>query len=291
MSLVAAASSGVESAAHPTSESDVVLQRSAEAVRPAPADAWTNRGRMHDDGCQLKIAETEPPRCVYGDRRSDTTVVLVGDSTALHYFPALHPIARTRGWRLVGMSKGGCSLAVFPRWLDDEGREFTECSTWRRNALARIVDEAPDMVIVAGRADGQVIIDGDPLPPAESERVIEDGFVRSFRRIRETGATIVLMASSPIPEVEAPICVEQHMDHLGRCATPRDRALGYAHNDLRAAERVPSVQVINVNPLVCNDRVCPAVIDDVLVYRRTFHFTATWAKTMIPFIRRELPDP
>jgi len=93
-------------------ETTTALQRSAPRVWPAPADAGDDRSRAFHDGCLVPFVATRSPACVYGAKRSATTVVLLGDSHALHYFPALDRVARHRGWRLVVLTKAGCAPAA-----------------------------------------------------------------------------------------------------------------------------------------------------------------------------------
>jgi hypothetical protein len=70
-------------------QQDHTLQKSAKAVYPSPRKAETkeNRPQMYADGCHLTFPETQTPECVYGNRSSETTVVLFGDSHAMQWFP------------------------------------------------------------------------------------------------------------------------------------------------------------------------------------------------------------
>ena len=81
------------------------IQRSARALRPSPRDADADRSRAYYDGCLVPEKPTRSPGCVYGDRGARTTVVLLGDSHAMQYFPALQRIAGRRHWRLVELTK------------------------------------------------------------------------------------------------------------------------------------------------------------------------------------------
>jgi peptidoglycan/LPS O-acetylase OafA/YrhL len=123
-------------------------QKSVDAIRPNPIDAASDKGPLWDDGCVLLGDETEPPRCVYGDPRSETTVVLLGDSHALQWSPPLLEIAEQRGWRLVSMMKAGCVVAqvAYER----------PCNVWRYKAMRRIVRrERPDLVVVSTSTGGR----------------------------------------------------------------------------------------------------------------------------------------
>ena len=52
---------------------------------------------------------------------------------------------------------------------------------------------------------------------------------------------------------------------------------------------MPGVHVIDPVSRFCGPRRCPAVIGDVLVYRNSGHVTATYVKTMTPWLEPRLP--
>jgi hypothetical protein len=41
----------------------------------------------------------------------------------------------------------------------------------------------------------------------------------------------------------------------------------------------------------CPGKMCPAVIGDVLVYRKGSHLTATYVLTLTPWLAEHLPEP
>jgi len=51
------------------------------------------------------------------------------------------------------------------------------------------------------------------------------------------------------------------------------------------------VRLIDPTPVACTENKCPAVIGDVLVYRNGAHFTATYVRTLTPWLGKQLPEP
>ena len=262
---------------------DVAVQDQARVLVPDPGVAYSDVGKQQTDGCQLQAGEVEPVWCVHGHPDSDTTVLLVGDSTAAHHFSALEPVANLRDWKLVTMTKAGCSLSLFPR------RE--ECETWQEKLFQLIEAEHFDMVITAGVSYIPGWAVGAADGPAGATDDIEAGWEAAFERLVATGSKIVLMASGPLPPIDVTRCVTEHRDDLRACALPREEALGYPHTDVQAAKRVPGVTILRTNPFLCNRRRCPAVIGNVLVYRGHFHLTATWGESMAGHVDDRLPYP
>jgi peptidoglycan/LPS O-acetylase OafA/YrhL len=269
------------------------LQRTASRMRPNPRDADADQPPMYQDGCLVGRTGTSSPSCVYGDRSSKTTVVLYGDSHAIQYAPALEPIARKRHWRLVVLSKQGCSPASVPIWNGGLGRRYRECETWRERTFKRVERERPTLIFTDSAntyaaMPGGVKLRGDS---PESADALVAGYTRTLRRLKAIGVPVALMANGPFSTQDVPSCVSGALDHLERCATPKATALRYAPVNRRAAEQVPGVTLIDPTPMICPDEVCPAVIGDVLVYRDTNHLTATYARTLAPWLESQLPAP
>lgn len=260
------------------------VQRTARALSPDVRRAEHDRGLAFRDGCHLKnTGRTDPPRCVYGDRRSGTTVVNFGDSHGLQYFPAMRELSERREWRLVNLTRAGCTVA------DVEFKR--RCDEWRRRALARIEREGPDLVVVHHGTDFayEVVTGGERLGRRASWKPLEDGLLRTLRRLRATGARVVLVrdiASAPPGVLE---CVADNVDDLRACAFVPRRSEEAAF-DARAARRVPGVDVVDPLEILCPDGRCPAVMGNVVVYRNAYHLTATFARTLAPWLGRRLPE-
>lgn len=267
------------------------LQKSADAVNPTPREADDLRSRMYDDGCHVQIADTEFPECVYGNPSSDTTVALFGDSHAMHWFPALHKLAKERGWRLVGLTKGACPPAEVTRYSGSLRREYRECDEWREEALRRIEREAPDLVVTGSVTAYRVMENGERLGGDEGEKALEEGYVSTLERLRGTGAKIAVMKDVPHPDKDIPECVSRSLDRLEECAFPKDEGLDFPPVDERTAQKVEGARLVDPTPVVCPGERCPAVIGDALVYRNGSHLTPTYVRSLTPWLDEQLPAP
>jgi peptidoglycan/LPS O-acetylase OafA/YrhL len=271
-------------------EGDRSLQKSADAVHPSPRKAEDQRSQMYADGCHLEWRDEESPECVYGDSSSKTTVVLFGDSHAMHWFPALNALAKEHNWRLVGFSKAGCPPAEVHRYNRALRREYSECDTWRERTLERIVEEErPSMVLTSMLNPYRVMEDGEQLDSKASEKALEEGYVSTLRKLRRSGAEVVVIRDVPHTHKDIPECVSEALDHLQECAIPRSKAFNYPPVNARAATKVEGVHLIDPTPVLCFEKTCPAVIGDTLVYRNGDHLTPTYVRTLTPWLDKQLP--
>jgi len=256
-----------------------------DAVRPNPLHAASDKGLLWDEGCVLLHDETESGECTFGAKSSPTTVVAFGDSHALEWFAPLLKLARRHHWRLVGLVRAGCVVG--------DVRYERPCDVWRHNAMRRIVrEERPDMVVVSNSTGGryQVVRDGKRLDRRRSEPFLVAGFARTLRRLKRNGAKVVVIRDQPLAPFEPPECVSENLHELSKCTFPSRRKRWHAF-DAFGAKRVPGVKLIDPTRILCPRHRCPSVMGRVLVYRNTYHLTATFARTLAPWLDRKLPKP
>jgi peptidoglycan/LPS O-acetylase OafA/YrhL len=273
-------------------EGDRSLQKSAVAIHPTPREAKNNRPQMYADGCHLELPYTKSPECVYGNPSSETTVVLFGDSHAMQWFPALNKLANERDWRLVGLSKSACPPAEVT--INDASlrREYRECDEWRERALLRIVrDENPSLIVTSSLTTYRITEDRKRLDRDSSEKALEEGYVSTLKKLRRTGAQVVIIKDVPHPRKDIPECVSLSLDYLEDCTTPRSKAFNYPPVNVRVAAEVEDVRLIDPTPVLCLEKTCPTVIGNALVYRNGAHLTPTYVRTLTPWLGKQLPSP
>jgi hypothetical protein len=82
-------------------------------------------------------------------------------------------------------------------------------------------------------------------------------------------------------------CVSENLDDLRRCAF-RPGAEYADSFDERAVGAVDGAELVDLTPAICAEDLCFGVIGDALVYRDNDHLTATFSRTLAPWLDREL---
>jgi peptidoglycan/LPS O-acetylase OafA/YrhL len=263
-------------------------QQSADAVRPNPLEAQNDRSREFTDGCLVGTEGTTSNTCTYGDLESEHTIVLFGDSHAMQYFPALEVLAERHHWRLVALTKRECPPGEVKVRSQIDAREYSQCDAWRENSLRRIEGEDKGtMVVMSGDAEYTPYDDGGgQLKGAAAADALESGYIATLERLDGAGFKPVVIRDNPASEHDVPSCVSENLDDLEACAFPwvRDKNKEF---DVRAA-RATGTHLIDVTPEVCPSDLCRAVIGDALVFRDKAHLTATYARTLSPWIEKGL---
>ena len=249
-------------------------------LSPPLASAPSAKPEVFLNGCVRSWRDVGQPECVSGDTASPTTVALVGDSHAAMWEPALDPIAQQRQWRLETMSKVLCPLQDLPINSPYLGRKYTECEQWRGEIFSRLEKEPPSLIVLdMGRrygADfGFVAYDKSWL----------DSLTRTVARLRDTGASVLVLGPVPDPQSTVPTCLSAHMDNAGECSPTRQLALndnGIAAE--AAATKAGGGEYADLSALFCTTERCPVIVGNTLVYRDDNHVTIEYARQLGPVL-------
>ena len=252
----------------------------ARVLVPAVTGAADDVPIINRNGCMLDHRTTRPKLCSYGAVHSDKVIALIGDSHAAMYEPALDVVARRAGYRLDTYTKGSCPPVDLP--IDFEGRNYEGCPVWARNLMDHLVSSRPALVITAmSRAEVPFGSSQDPVG------AVADALATEWRRLQAAGIRVAAFRDIPRPGFLVPDCVAAHGDDLSACARPLSEILPDDDQVTRAAKADPQASVLDLTSALCSD-MCPAVINHVIVYRDDSHLTATYARTMVPFLARQV---
>ena len=102
------------------------------------------------------------------------------------------------------------------------------------------------------------------------------------------GPDVLVIRDTPAPwtpENEMPDCVAAHPKDFDACAgTPEDWISPDVLYDAATGSDNPQVSTIDLNDLMCTDESCPAVIGGVIVLCDYNHLSATYARTLAPYL-------
>ena len=261
-------------------------------LRPPLGAARSDFPLPYVDGCLVTLEGTESGPCVYGNPGSPITVVLMGDSHALSWFPAVERLALERDWRLINLTKSACVPADVPEYSGTFKRAYTECSAWREASFRRIEAERPALVLLAGSRvfdalgpDGTTVVEG----PARTE-AWREGMSRTLDRLGRVADHVVVIGDTPRSIFDVPVCLSAHRDDVLACATPFSRSVSL---DWRAEEQAAAARggagFVDPTPWVCPSGPCPAVIGNFMVFRDEHHLTTQFSSALAGRLGTLLP--
>jgi peptidoglycan/LPS O-acetylase OafA/YrhL len=240
-------------------------------VVPAPA------ARLQDTkgayACYTEGMTIEDPvtSCHYGPKGPDALkVAIVGDSHAATLIPGLKPRLNHLGWSLDTYVGRGC------RWKAGTGQDARcrEDLAW----MKPLTDGTYDLILVTQRRD-EGPLEGDDTSASE--------MAEAWKRAIAAGSQVVAIADDPRVPQEAQDCIERSegLADLEQCTFTREQAWA-GHDSLpRAVELAgEGASLVDLGRVFCEGDTCPVVIGHVIVYRDSHHMTATFVKTLTPYL-------
>ena len=267
------------------------------SIIPGPALAETDRGPAYaeqntGEDCASEDDDDYPvTTCTLGDPEGKFAVALIGNSHASHWAPALVEIAVLRHWRITTYLAAGCATAkTEPDW--DSGEDSAEdCLRWNRQVMDALRADPPDLVVVSNRTSN----------PAEGEEDLESsygaweaGYGRTLLELSAMKKPVVVLRDTPAAEnadlESPPECVATRRDP-NDCSGPREDWVPVdPAADAAAAMAGRGISVIDLNDYLCTLDTCTSVVGGVIAYRDHSHMTATFNRTLAPYLDEEIQE-
>ncbi len=250
-------------------------------IQPPLGRAQNDWERIEQNGCTLQELGVQPPNCVFGDPKGAVTIALVGNSHAAQWFPAFEKIANSNGWRLLTFTKLACRFFDVPIYSRTLKREYTECETWRGLVVQRLQAVKPTLTVIAS-AEGLA-----PINQADSDpRRQGQGLARLIKQIP---GQVAILADTLWWTFDPPSCISRHLNDVTACEIPRATALTWAHGIIeKTAASLTDATVVNMDDVICPYSPCPVVLNGMIVYRDSYHLTATFAASLAPVLEERL---
>jgi peptidoglycan/LPS O-acetylase OafA/YrhL len=277
----------------------------AEPPARTPAEALSSTAYTALHGCHVGYSATTPaPNCVFGDVRARRTVVLLGDSHAAQWFPALEELGVREHFRLVSWTKSGCPFAPGVHlFLPAIGRDYTECLAWQASVTQDLRALPGPAIVILGRTSTylpQVLNpDGGQVEGAQAPAIWGAGMAAGVKTLRRLAARVIVLRDTPHSPFDVPACISWDPETPSRCDFPR--ALGgladAAEYTAEVKAGVPREVYANPTSAACPASFCRAVVNGVITYRDDNHLTAAYVATRwrafqsalhFPFGRRQI---
>jgi peptidoglycan/LPS O-acetylase OafA/YrhL len=253
------------------------------ASTPLEAQASTPYAAMH--GCHVDYGTTAPATgCVFGDVKARRTVVLIGDSHAAQWFPALETLANRERFRLIAWTKSGCPFTLGVHiFLAAIGRDYTECLAWQQSVLRDLAAMPRSSIIILGRTSTylpQVLRpDGDQTSAGAAADLWGAGVQTSVSKLRRYAARVIILRDTPHAPSDVPACISWEPSNPSVCdfAQTPDGHWDDAEYAAELAARTPRTAYADPSPVACRGPVCLVEVRGVIVYRDDNHLTAAFA--------------
>lgn len=253
---------------------------------PQPAAAATDKSDAYADGCWSSQPYTDKPICTYGSGKK--RVALVGNSHAGQWLPALQEIADTQDWTidtyLIDRCNPTTTMLQFDATIKAEN-----CLAYGKWVLEKT--SAPntyDMIVTSERQSLPVV----GASWKQTESLAKAAYVDYLTEWEIAGLNVAVIKDPPYPGNSVPSipdCIATNPDKLDRCSgTPEEWRWMDPLTDAAIELGSPTVKVVDLDEFFCIDGQCLPAIGSVITYFDGSHVTATYARSIAPFLERKL---
>ena len=252
----------------------------ADVMMPGAEAAAADRPRYPQCSAPLRGNPLRP--CVFGHPRPGVPhIAVIGDSHARLVMSMLEDyidagklsvdmfVASACPWSTQGPNRGG-------------GEAGRECGLMQ-DRLFPLLDRTArtyDGILTTSRVS--------QLPGGDGDRV--RGLTEAWERVTRQGVPVLALRDNPSsrdPSRNPNFCLAEVTPSQAnqKCALDRTAWLDDWYDAYRvAAERTPGAQEVDLTRFLCDRTTCPVVIGGVNVYADHNHMTATYARTLAPYL-------
>jgi hypothetical protein len=207
-----------------------------------------------------------------GAADSAKTVLVLGDSHAQQWLPAIDAAGAQNGWRVYAMLKGGCRTSTFARNLS------ADCDSFNAAIRDHVKANPPDAIITVATATA----------PSSPNEVLAPDFEATARSWTEQGIDVVGIRDNPRFSFNMAECVVIRGRDSPDCR-PSQESLLAPQSPFAALEgRVPGLSFVDMTDLICDGATCPGLVGNTFVYLDHNHLSRSYVASMSSVFQERL---
>jgi hypothetical protein len=242
------------------------LGRSLPAALDPPVSDLLKSWYNWPASCGAADGQTSSQICHFGDVASKRLLVVIGDSHAEMWMPAILSMAQRDHWNVVPLSKSAC----LPReWYD--GKQFGECHAWYQWMLRQVKALHPDVILTSGCCG----FFDESMGQAQQRSYLS--LAAATRRYTKH---FVIIGDNVGVDRQPVDCLLASQATMQSCTTvwPDYRFYGNQSLDVLAGKH--RVGYIDTSGWFCWQDACPMVVGNTIVYIDTGHITDQYAENL-----------
>ncbi|MBD8703982.1 acyltransferase family protein [Frigoribacterium sp. CFBP 13712] len=242
--------------------------------------AWAPE--VYQDKC-LTVSQENLSACSYGEMDADKSAVVLGDSMAASWMPAIRASLEPDGYRIQMLTMSGCPAFVVS--LSNENR--AACNSHRDWALSEVDAMRPDLIIVSnldtvGYMDEPAGLSGYDAWGSSAQDLLKQLPTETKAIVLGVPPRGPKLNDCVVPGSTPSFCTESPSRHWGAVAKAEERAVSEFEG--------PNVRYINTRDWVCFENQCPPVISNHPVRVDGIHMVGLFTATLAPLLSAEMAE-
>ena len=263
-------------------------------LKPSPLDLAED---IPDVGeCEYFFINSDRPLCPRGDPDADRTLVLIGDSHARQWIPALDVLTERYGWQAYYLVRQGCPAADVTPLFEDGSGPNPHCESFQDWAVRQLEDLRPELLLMASEANPVGFVDDEGNVVDELEDMLplfEQGMERQIARVGPLTDRVVLIGDPPALPFSPGRCLSRRGATLEECMGPGTERSRLVTKAMRSAARSTGTEFVETGRWFCAHGQCPTVIGSFIARRDATHASVHYAEYLSDELEKglRLSDP
>lgn len=231
--------------------------------------------------------------CPRGAKDGDKALVLIGDSHARQWIPALERIARQDGYVAYYLVREGCPGVDQVPWPVD-GPSNVACAAFQDWAVAQVEALRPEITLLASDANERGYGGKDGVrvyTDTDVEAMHEAGMLAQVERVSPVSGRTVVIGDPPLHEIPPGECLGVDEPTLRGCLSPPQARSELMTDATRRAAAQGGADFVRTRDWFCVDDTCPTVVGQMITHRDDEHITVEYAAYLTPALARALRIP
>jgi len=225
------------------------------------------------EGCNQNPASPNVITCAYGDTSADKIIALVGGSHALQWLPALDVIGKTRGYKIVNITKSRCPFGH----LEDSD---PSCKEWNKNVIDHLAELKPAVVVT------------------NSTRAAEEGvpehvpstYVDQWRALEERNIPVIGIRDNPRFPFDPADCIARNKPDPLICSLAKSQVLLADDPAQPIVEDLDKIKIVDMTSYFCTSETCVTVYNDLIMYSDAEHISVPYAIYLATALHAKFAD-
>lgn len=220
--------------------------------------------------------------CPRGDADAEKTIVVIGDSHARHWTPAVEEIAERSGYRAYMLAMPQCTVSLVTPDKIDSTDPMTSCDDFHDFMLSSVKKLRPDLLLISSRPISAAYHDssGRHTDREDVRRAVYRGYQRLLAQVKPAAKRTVWLRDVPALEFDPATCLSSNKT-LSPCTyKPLESQQDGADLQMQAA-KAARVETVDLDDMFCDSvGICTTVVGDTITHRDGHHLTATYSKEL-----------
>ena len=258
----------------------------ARKNQPIPTNLEPGLTNLSDDvetvGACNYYATNVRKLCPRGDVDAEKTMVIIGDSHARHWTPAVEEIAERSGYRAYVLAMPQCTVSLVTPDKIDSTDPMTSCDDFHDFMLSSVKKLRPDLLLISSRPISAAYHDssGRHTDREDVRRAVYRGYERLLAQVKPVAKRTVWLRDVPALEFDPATCLSSNKT-LSPCTyKPLESQQDGADLQMQAA-KAARVETVDLDDMFCDSvGICTTVVGDTITHRDGHHLTATYSEEL-----------